>query len=197
MRTSMLFVFSLSLLAASQLYAQAADNSVYRAIELSLSNKAGEARYRAPTSVGGQANTEVNYSIFTSEDRDLVTSAALFFDTDLDFGPVAFRIGPQAYIGLLNVENEDVFAVAIGATVRLDIIPSRGFALYGVANWSPDVLTFGSANNLTDMMARAEIRLSDRVLGFAGYRWFRLDLNVGDRDTLQNEVFAGLSWRMK
>jgi hypothetical protein len=100
-------------------------------------------------------------------------------------------------VGLLNEENEDMFALAIGATVRFDVIRSRGIAIVGSANWSPDILTFGSADNLTDMMARGEIRLSDRVIGFAGYRWFRLDLTMRERNTLQNELFAGLNWRLQ
>jgi hypothetical protein len=197
MRTFMLFLFSLSLLAAPELQAQRATGEEARSVELSLSDQAGEVRYRAPTSVGGQPNTEINYALFMSEDRDLVGSAALLFGTDIDFGPFQVRLGPQAYVGLLNQENEDMFALAIGATLRFDIIRSRGIAVVGSANWSPDILTFGSADNLTDMMARGEIRLSDRLIGFAGYRWFRLDLTMRERNTLQNELFAGLNWRLQ
>ena len=197
MRTSILFLFGLSLLAANELHAQRAAGEEPRSVELSLSDEAGEVRYRAPTSIGGQPNTEVTYAVFMSEDRDLVGSAALLFGTDLDFGPIELRLGPQAYVGLLDEENEDMFALAIGVAVRFDIIPSRGIAIVGSANWSPDILTFGSADNLTDMMARAEIRLSDRVIGFAGYRWFRLDLTMRERNTLQNELFAGINWRLQ
>ncbi len=65
------------------------------------------------------------------------------------------------------------------------------------AYWSPDVLTFGEADNLTDFMARAEMRLADRVTGFVGYRWFTLDqLDREDRD-LQNELFAGINWQLR
>jgi YfaZ precursor len=168
-----------------------------RSIELSLSNDAGEVRYRAPTGIGGQPDTQVSYALFLSEDRDFVASAALLFGTDLDFGPLQVRLGPQAYVGLLNEENQDMFALAIGAGVRFDLVRSRGIAIAGSANWSPDILTFGSADNLTDMMARAEIRLSDRVIGFAGYRWFRLDLTMSERNTLQNEFFAGINWQLR
>jgi hypothetical protein len=168
-----------------------------RSVEISLSNEAGEVRYNAPTSIGGRPDTRASYAIFLSEDRDIVGSGALLFNTDLDFGALQIRLGPQAYAALLNEENEDVFALAISGTVRYEIVKSRGFAVMGSANWSPDILTFGSADNLTDFMARAEMRLSDRVIGFAGYRWFRLDLTNADRKTLQNEIFAGIHWELK
>ena len=168
-----------------------------RAVELSLSDEAGEVRYRGPTSIGGQPDTESTYAVFLSEDRDIVGSAAILFNTDLNLGPLQLRLGPQAYAALLDEENEDVFALAISASVRFDVVPSRGIALVGSANWSPDILTFGSADNLTDFMARAEMRLSDRVIGFAGYRWFRLDLTERERNTLQNELFAGIHWQLQ
>jgi hypothetical protein len=197
MRFSTLAFLTASVIAAGALHAQQASEDLTRAVELSLSDEAGELRYRSPTSIAGQENTEVSYALFLSEDRDLVGSAALLFDTDLDFGPLQFRLGPQAYAALLDEENEDVFALAIGASVRFDIIKSRGIAVVGSANWSPDILTFGSADNLTDFMARAEMRLSDRVTGFAGYRWFRLDLTMRERNTLQNELFAGIRWQLQ
>lgn len=186
-----------SAVAAGALHAQTfgPDDST-RSVELSLSNKAGELRYSTPTTVGGR-NTEASYALFLSEDRDLVGSAGLLFDTDLDFGPLQLRLGPQAYAALLNQQNEDVFAIAIGASARFDLVKSRGIAIVGKAYWSPDILTFGSANNLTDLMARAEIRLGDRITGFGGYRWFRVDLTVPGRRNLQNQLFAGVRYQLQ
>jgi hypothetical protein len=200
MRASTLLFLTVSVFAANILQAQQApDAPSGRAIELSLSNKAGELRLRNPESFRGQTG-EAQYALFISEDRDLVGSAGLFVDTDLNFGPVSARLGPQVYAALLNVENQDVFALALGAVIRCDVFKRQGIAIVGAANWSPDITTFGSANNLTDLMARAEIRVSKNFVGFAGYRWFRLDLTEPDitasnRLTLQNEVFAGLQWR--
>jgi len=198
MRYSNFLLLMFAALGAGVLHAQqqTRDES-RRAVELSLSNEAGELRYNAPTSIGGRPDTQASYALFLSEDRDLVGSGALFFDTDLDLGPLQVRLGPQAYAALLNEENEDVFALAISGAIRYDLIRSRGVAVVGSANWSPDGLTFGSADNLTDFMARAEMRLSDRVIGFAGYRWFRLDLTNADRKTLQNEFFAGIHWELQ
>ena len=57
------------------------------------------------------------------------------------------------------------------------------------------MLTFGTADNLTDLSARVELRVQPRLTVFGGMRWFEFDLteDAGTR-TLQEELFAGLSW---
>ncbi len=171
-------------------------DAVKRSIELALSNHAGQLRYRAPSNLGGQPGSEVSYALFLSEQRDLVGSAALLFGTNLNLGPLHIQLGPQAYAALLKEENNDVFSLSIGTQLRYDILPSRAVSLVGHAYWSPDILTFGSADNLTDFMVRAEMLLGGRVTGFVGYRWFRLDLNVQPDQNLQNELFVGINWQL-
>jgi hypothetical protein len=168
-----------------------------RALELAMSDETAQLRYIDPEEILGRGNSEISYSLFLSEDRDVVGSAAAMMDTNLSVGSFNIRVGPQGYIGLLSEENNDVFALAFGVDARLNLARNRGLAIYGSAYWSPDVLTFGSADNLTDFMARAEAQLTDRLLGFAGYRWFELDqLDRQDRK-LQNQIFVGARWQLR
>jgi hypothetical protein len=176
--------------------ALAQTDPVQRSIELALSEETAQLRYDTPTSAGGE-NSRMFYTLFLSEERDVVGSAALLLDSDLQLGPFDFHFGPQAYVALLDEENEDVFALSLGLEARFNLVPSRGIAIVGSAFYSPDVLTFGAADNLTDFMARAEIRLNEQLVGFAGYRWFELDLLDRDERRLQNEVFAGVRWQLR
>jgi YfaZ precursor len=198
MRSSLMLYIGLALFAAQFATAQpATTNAVERSVELALSDETVQARYRAPTDTGGQPNSEVAYGVFLSEDRDVVGSAALLFGTNLDLGAFHVQLGPQAYAALLEEENEDVFALSVGGQVRFDVIPSRGLAIVGSGFWSPDILTFGSADNVSDLMARVEMRLADPVIGFVGYRWFTLDLLEREDRDLQSELFAGINWRLR
>ncbi|MBX5459921.1 MAG: hypothetical protein IRZ28_02415 [Steroidobacteraceae bacterium] len=198
MRGPTLLALGFALTCANILHAQQARKTAPpRSLELALSEETAQIRYLDSTTIAGQANSEVAYALFLSEDRDVVGSAGVMMDTDLDFGPLEVKLGPQAYAGLLQDENNDVFALAIGAQLRFNLIPERDLALTGYAFYSPDVLTFGSADNLTDFMVRAEIRLGKRVEGFAGYRWFELDLLERQTRRLQNELFLGLSYELR
>jgi hypothetical protein len=198
MRAPVLVAFGIALAHAGMLHAQQERVATpERALELALSEETGEIRYRDRTDIGGQQNGEVAYALFLSEERDVVASAGLLMGTDLDFGSLELKVGPQAYAALLDEENSDVFALSVGAMLRLNISRSRGLAVTGTAFYSPDILTFGSADNLKDFMARAEIRLSQRVIGFAGYRWFELDLLDRQERKLQNELFVGVSYELR
>src|SRR5688572_5121940 len=172
------------------------DPDKQRSLELSLSEEAGQLRYDTPSDLGG-TDSRMFYTLFLSEDRDVVGSAALLLNSDLQWGALTVRFGPQAYAALLDEENEDVFALALGVEARFDVVKSRGIAIVGSAFYSPDILTFGSADNLTDFMARGEIRINENLIGLAGYRWFELDLLNREERELQNEIFVGVRWMLR
>jgi len=133
---------------------------------------------------------------FLGEERDIVLTAAMMFPVDLgQYFDITF--GPQLYAALLSEENEDVMAVSVGTELRWYFDSSHRFAVSGQAFYSPDILTFGSADNVIDLSARAEFKISDRIIVFAGMRWFEFDLvdDTGER-TLQEEVFVGARYRM-
>jgi YfaZ precursor len=135
-------------------------------------------------------------TFFLSEERDIVLSGDLLFPAQLGYDALELYLGPRAYAALLEDENEDVLTLSLGATVRWELDGGSGLAIYGEAFYGPDILTFGAANNLTDLSARVEIRLQPRLLAFAGMRWFEFELveDEGKR-TLQEELFAGVGWR--
>lgn len=163
--------------------------------EIALSNDTLQLRYRdAGRNVdvgGGRASG----SFFLSEERDIVLSGDLLFPAALGYDRLQILFGPRAYAALLSDENSDVFAVSLGAEIRYELDNNSGFAIAGQAFYAPDVLTFGTADNLTDLSARLEVRLQPRLTVFGGMRWFEFDLiDDGGTHTLQDELFAGLSW---
>ena len=178
--------------------AQAAENdSADDSIgELALSNDTLQVRYVTGGQLVGVDNSRFSGAFFLSEERDTVLSAGLVFPAGIDLGPLSLAAGPQVYAALLKDENDDVMAVSVGAEVRLLLNRRRGLAVSGHAYYAPDILTFGSADNLTDLSARVEIGLWDQALVFGGMRWFEFDLTEGDGErTLQEEVFVGFGYR--
>jgi YfaZ precursor len=141
-----------------------------------------------------QAN-RISGGFFLSESRDIVLMGDVLFPAELNVDRLQFLFGPRAYAALLEDENNDVLAASLGVEVRYEL-GSSGLAISGQAFYSPDILTFGSANNLTDLSARAEFRIQDRMTIFGGMRWFEFELTDGEQDrTLQEEIFAGAAWR--
>ena len=149
--------------------------STVRAIDATVGNQVLQLRYldQSPLS---QAEGNLDYGVLLTENREFVASAALMFDTS--FVPLSrlhLQLGPQANLAWLATGSKtDVFALALGAGARYDLIRRLGLSAFGSAFYSPGVLTFGQAHNLYDFTAGAEVRLAGRLYGLAGYRWFKV-----------------------
>jgi hypothetical protein len=167
-----------------------------RSAEVALSNDTLELRYQGNVDVQELPRSRLTAGFFLGEDRDLVIDAGLLFPANLRLGPVSMQFGPRAFAALLDEENNDVLSLSVGAEFRFDINQRSGLAVTGKAYYAPDILTFGSADSLTDLSARAEIRVSSALVAFAGMRWFEFDLaDGGGESTLMEEVFAGIGWQ--
>lgn len=163
-------------------------------LELALSNDTLQLRYLRDRDQANAGRGRLNGTFFLSEERDIVLSGGLLFPSGIDLGRLGISVGPEVYAALLDDENSDVLSATIGAELRYQL--NRQLALSGQAFYGPDILTFGSADSLTDLSARVEAQMSDRLLAFGGMRWFEFDLTEGDDErTLQEEVFVGVGYR--
>jgi hypothetical protein len=174
------------------------------AVEAMGGNSVVQLRYLSPSpwAMTGRGRSDLDFGFLLSENRDIILSTALMFHTNLDLVPgLTIDVGPQGYLALLAaIRKTDVFAVALGADARYVLpflSPRWGISVFGSAFYSPGVLTFGSAHNLYDFTAGAEVQFTPRLAGLAGYRWLKFT-TVGEPDVrVQNEVFAGLRWRLQ
>lgn len=190
------------LLAGGALHAQEprpADTTT--AIEATGGNSVLQLRYLSPSpwEATGRGSSDLDYGFLLSENRDIIGSAALMFHTNLNLVPgLTIDVGPQGYLALLSgVNKTNVFAVAFGADARYVLLPRWGVAAFGSAFYSPGVLTFGSAHNLYDFTAGAQVQFTPRLAALAGYRWLKFTTVAEPDVRVQNEVFVGLRWRLQ
>lgn len=198
MRIAILTFWGVALATAPQLHAQEPmPPNIARAIDAAVGNQVLQLHYYTASAIS-EAKANLDYGLLLSENREFIGSAALLFDTDLNVLPrLKLQIGPQAYAALLSAQQKtDVFALALGASARYEIIPRIGLAAFGSGFYSPGVLTLGSAHNLYDFTVGGEIRLMPRLSGLGGYRWLKFTLVNEPDERVQNEIFAGLRWQM-
>jgi hypothetical protein len=181
-------------------HAQERETSGAQSAEVALSDETIWLRYVGRDgTVGGGG--QIDGGFFLSEERDIVLSGAVLFPANLPSElnidrRLSLRFGPQVYAALLQEENNDVLAMSVGVEARFVLNRRIGLALAGQAFYAPDILTFGSADNLTDLSARAELRVSPDLTAFGGMRWFEFDLiEGGGKRTLQEELFVGIGYR--
>ena len=168
--------------------------------EVSFSDETLQLRYRdsgrnMDVGEGGRASV----ALFLSEERDIVLFGDLLFPAGTGSDWFQLTFGPRVYVALLEDENSDVLSVSLGGEGRFKLSSDGRFAVSAQAFYGPDILTFGTADSLTDLSARVEFQLQDRLTVFGGMRWFEFELleeiDGSDEQTLQEELFAGLAWQ--
>jgi len=191
-----------TLLAAGAVFvtsAQAQDLMGDRPVgEIAFTDDTMQLRYRdAGRNVDVGRGSRASAAIFLSEARDLVFFGDLLFPADIGAEQLQLTFGPRMYAALLEDENNDVLSLSLGGEARFEL--TSKLAVAAQAFYAPDILTFGTADSLTDLSARIEYELQPRLSVFGGMRWFEFELieeiDGNDERTLQEEVFAGLSWR--
>jgi hypothetical protein len=166
--------------------------------ELSFSDDTMQVRYRdAGRNVDVGRGSRASAAMFVSEARDLVFFGDILFPADFGSELLQLNFGPRMYAALLEDENNDVLSLSLGGEARFELTSS--LAVSAQAFYAPDILTFGTADSLTDLSARLEFELQDRLTVFGGMRWFEFelidDIDGNDERTLQEELFAGLAWK--
>jgi hypothetical protein len=167
------------------LLAQPADSATSRGheIEVFVAEDAIQATYKMNVDIGGLEANEIRGGFFFSEQRDFVLLGEMLV-------PVSDRarhprwnldVGPRVYGALLNVENEDVFALAVGGKLSYLFRQNGATTMSVSAFYAPDITTFGQADNATDVAVRFETQLTDAGRIFVGYRVFEFDLQGADR----------------
>lgn len=184
-----------AVLLGSTAHAQRSTSSPEHTAEIALSNDTMQLRYVGSGSKLGGEGSQFDGAFFLSEERDIVLSGGLGFPADLHLGSLSVLVGPKVYAALLKEENNDVLAMSVGAQLRFVLNEKLGLALAGHAYYAPDILTFGSADSLTDLGARVELDVAPEVTVFGGMRWFEFDLTEGGgKRTLQEELFVGFGY---
>jgi hypothetical protein len=164
------------------------------AADLAASNRTFQIEYFTNADRINLSDSQLSVGLFLSEDRDLLGSIGLLIPTDLfPDGPLSVQVGPRLYGALLKDQNEDLAAAAIGIQARYDMWRAHELAIVGSAYYAPDILTFGAADSIRDLSARAELRVAENVIGFGGWRWLYIN-KPGSNRTLQDQLMAGIRW---
>ena len=165
--------------------------------EVAVSEDSLQLRYERPRKQPGSSVEagQLGFGLFLNEERDIVASTNYYVEaTRLRMNRLNILVGPVAYAALLSEENTDVFALGLGAEARYRLLRNPEVTIVGRAIYAPDILTFGAADNVWDVIGRAEVPITDRVTGFGGFRLFEIDLVEGKTE-LEETIHLGLRYR--
>ena len=178
------------LFAAGPLTAQQGDRvtTIDHAVELYVSDDALQAQYIRTLDLGDFGPTEVRGGFFYNEDRDLIAvgDVLAFVGDDVGVRSLELRVGTRLYGAFLAPEDQDIFGVGLGGEAQYFFNSSRSTSVTLALFYSPDIVTFGTADNVTDVSLRLMTRLRNGTDVFVGFRSFEIDLQPEDREVDDN-----------
>jgi hypothetical protein len=161
--------------------------TIDHAIEFYISDDAMQAQYVRTLDLAEVGPTEVRGGFFYNEDRDLIAVADLLtsIGDDVDVRRLEVKVGTRVYGAFLAPEDEDVFGVGLGGEAEYFFNRSRTTSIKLSLFYSPDIATFGHADNIQDASVRLMTRLRGGTDIFVGVRAFEIDLPI-DREVDDN-----------
>ena len=163
-----------------------------QAFEVSLSDDALQVLYVRQSNFGDIGPTELRGGFFYNEDRDLIGIADLLAHVgdEVDVRSFEVRVGARAFAAFLAPEDQDVFGIGLGGEAQYFLGSARNSSITLNLFYSPDIVTFGTADNIKDASLRFTTRLRSGTDIFVGVRTFEFDLPE-DREVDDN-VHIGL-----
>lgn len=158
-----------------------------------LSEKVAFAQYEVDAARLKIENGRAHVASLYSEQRDSVVHGGLALDASF---VSSFRLsfGSRVYIALLNTENTDAFAAALGVEAAYNL-PFKALPLEFAASlyYAPDILTFGASDRAIDAQIDFSFPLRKQSSLFAGARFLQVDTRPEDRE-IDNRVHMGVRW---
>lgn len=164
-------------------------------IEVALTEEVLQGKYIRDADLIGLPGNTLAFGILFSDDRDIVGTTELLAPGLIDqwLPPfVSLSLGGKAYLGLLDDPSDDVFALAPGAELRVDLPLDVPMAAVGRIFYAPDIATFGDSDEVIEFDVRAEVRFLPQTTGFVGYRLLNFEREEGGEDKIVNGIHAGI-----
>ena len=154
-------------------------------IEAYVSNDALQAMYARRMNMGEFGTNDVRVGFFTNHDRDLVLLADVLMNvaTSSRFGNWSLQAGSRMFGALLSgPNNEETFAISLGGTLSYYLGRNGATSISVSGFYAPDILAFGSSENIVDTMVRFETHLTASTRFFIGYRSLEFQQRDADRN---------------
>lgn len=157
------------------------------AIELYISDDALQAQYVRMLDLGEFGPAEVRGGFFYNEERDLVGVIDLLalVGDEVGIRSLELRVGTRVYGAFLAPEDQDVLGVGLGGEAQYYFSAARNASVTLGLFYAPDIVTFGTADDVKDASVRLMTRLRNGTDVFLGFRVFEIDMPV-DREVDDN-----------
>ncbi len=148
--------------------------------EAALSSETAQFTFHSDSSLIGWGGGELGFGVFYNNDSDFVGQVSIMQRRQASQdAPLTLGVGVMTYLGMLDDDEQDIFAVAISGEVRYTFPGVMPMSLYLTGHYAPKITSFADAEEILDTNLGFQIEVLPQTIAFVGLRSFKVDANNG------------------
>ncbi|MCW8955821.1 MAG: YfaZ family protein [Gammaproteobacteria bacterium] len=165
-----------------------------KGLDLRLSDKTAEFIYLTESSTFGYGGADVGLGFFYNDADDFMFSAAAMVSGHGSGNnrPLQFGVGVKVAFATLDLPDMTAGALAVGGQIRYVFPSTTPFALLAEGFISPDITTFGDAEQMLEYRFALELEVTPSARAYVGYRKIEFDLDGINDYEVDDEVHLGV-----
>ncbi len=153
--------------------------------EVALSSDTAQFTFRSDSSLIGWGGADLGFSFFYNEADDVLAQISLMQNRlPSKQSPLTLGVGVKAYLGQLDVRDENIMALGIGGEIRYTFPGTMPMAVYLNGYIAPDITSFSDTEEIREYTLGFQIEISPQTIAFVGVR----DIEVDDTSGFTNEL---------
>ena len=162
--------------------------------EVALSSDTAQFTFRSDSSLIGWGGADLGFSFFYNEADDLLAQFSLMQNRlPSKQNPLTFGVGVKAYLGQLDVIDENIMALGIGGEIRYTFPGTMPMAVYLNGYIAPDITSFSDTEEIREYTLGFQIEISPQTIAFVGVRNIEVDTTgVTDYELDDDSAHVGI-----
>ena len=148
--------------------------------EVALSSDTAQFTFRSDSSLIGWGGADLGFSFFYNEADDVLAQISLMQNRlPSKQSPLTLGVGVKAYLGQLDVRDENIMALGIGGEIRYTFPGTMPMAVYLNGYIAPDITSFSDTEEIREYTLGFQIEISPQTIAFVGVRDIEVDTTGG------------------
>jgi len=148
--------------------------------EAALSSETAQFTFHSDSSLIGWGGGELGFGVFYNNDSDFVGQLSIMQRRQASQGtPLTFGVGVNTYLGMLDADDQDIFAIAISGEARFTFPGVMPMSIYIIGHYAPKITSFADSEEILDTNLGFQVEVLPQTIAFVGLRSFKVDANHG------------------
>ena len=144
--------------------------------EVALSSETAQFTFWSDSSLIGWGGADLGFSLLYNEAEDILGQMSLMQSRPPSKeNPLTLGVGVKAYLGRLDLINDNVMAFGIGGEIRYTIGGVTPMAFYLRGHIAPDITSFSDTEEIREYLLGFQIEILPQTTAFIGIRDIEID----------------------